>query len=99
MGSHDQGASLLFVRPQLGLALGFALSRPNAKYLLNLNESTINRKHQGMESHRQPPSEGLMMLFQSLPAMSNGIVVLNTAYPGNPIIQSHVHLYVCLLYK
>lgn len=40
-------------QPQPGLALGFALSRPNAKYQLNLNESTINQKHQGMESHRQ----------------------------------------------
>lgn len=35
------------------------------------------------------------MLFQSSQAMSNEVVVLNTAYPGNPIIQSHVHLYVC----
>ena len=39
------------------------------------------------------------MLFQSSQAMSNEVVVLNTAYPGNPIIQSHVHLYVCLLRK
>lgn len=78
-------------------AWGFALSRPNASYQLHLcgGEIEATKCNPAADFGRRPPDNATPVF----PTASNRLVVLSTAYPGPPIIQSHARVYVCLPHK
>lgn len=82
---------LLVPATHRGLPLGVAPSRPDANCWVAPMEGIINLKRRQQSS----AADLLIMLLWSSQALSNGVVVLNTAHPGTPH-NSKSCTFVCL---